>query len=562
MFDLEIWKEKLQARLPGWKAHMQAAGAHSLYGFLSALALWPLVEAAQAGQLLPVAMALGSVAGGVGGNLLAEQVLRWKDRTAENLASEAVAWTTAQAANPEVRDALDAVLLKLDVLPQAQAALAAADRAWFAQILRGEMERLGNLKRYEAILLAPGAVAQDHSVAVHQGIGVGRDLIVTIYQQAPGQPQMTEQALGPAVDRYLDWVVKNYGKLNLRGIERREEGALTLTLNDVYVSLAASVRPQRKKGRGKDMGAEEEAGEPQTLDMSQLLGLGPRLVIIGGPGSGKTTFLHVVASSLAQALRTNDAEAVERAWGLQPPLPLPIFVSLADYNHYRRKHKRSTDPHKGTLLTFLSESLIHQQAAVGLPQDFFERLLMQGQSCMALLDGLDEVANERERALARQAVEDLAHLQGIGYMLVTSRTRAYQEQSVLPETFRLAMVQPMSPEQVKALARRWCEAVYSEFEAPTEIAHLQAEIANLEALRQARGEPRLVDSPLLTTIVAIVHYNDHRLPEERAELYEKCVDVLLADRHKQRTTEAMQELVDWGGSLTENATGWPSWPSR
>jgi formylglycine-generating enzyme required for sulfatase activity len=55
---------------------------------------------------------------------------------------------------------------------------------------------------------------------------------------------------------------------------------------------------------------------------------------------------------------------------------------------------------------------------------------------------------------------------------------------------------------------------------------------------------------LIVTIIAIVHYNEHRLPEQRAELYEKCVDVLLAEKHHQ-ATEANYELADWGGTLAE-----------
>ena len=62
--------------------------------------------------------------------------------------------------------------------------------------------------------------------------------------------------------------------------------------------------------------------------------------------------------------------------------------------------------------------------------------------------------------------------------------------------------------------------------------NLQQAITALEALRQARGEPRLVDTPLMITIVAIVHYNQRRLPDQRAELYEKCIEVLLAEGYK------------------------------
>ncbi len=232
------------------------------------------------------------------------------------------------------------------------------------------------------------------------------------------------------------------------------------------------------------------------------------------------------------------------------PLPLPIFVSLADYNRYRRRHTRASDPRKGTLLAFLSESLIRQQAILGLPADFFERMLGQGQACILLLDGLDEVASERERPLVRQAVETLAHNEGIRHILVTSRSRAYQGQSMLDPDFRMAEVQPMSPKQVNALTGRWCEAVYDELRAPDETAALQAEIGHLEGLRRARGEQPLVTSPLLVTIVAIVHHNKNRLPDQRAALYDNCVDVLLAEPNR-LSVETTQELADWGGTPTE-----------
>ena len=69
-FDLDLWKQqsadnlqRLSQRLAQFK---QQQAPHLLYGFLSTMALAPLVTAAQSGELLPVMMALGSVAGGGG----------------------------------------------------------------------------------------------------------------------------------------------------------------------------------------------------------------------------------------------------------------------------------------------------------------------------------------------------------------------------------------------------------------------------------------------------------------------------------------------------------------
>jgi len=410
-----------------------------------------------------------------------------------------------------------------------------------------------------------GGAAIGQGVTVSGGSFAGRDQITHlyhIYQNAPGQPQLDAAAFAQAVQRYLVWVESRYGHLDMRGIERRERQVLSLTIEDVYVSLQAAVRPERRAStrRGRQPQAGEMPGEEeqlQSIDMAQLLALGRRLAIIGGPGSGKTTFLKVIAASLAHALRTGESGAVARCLGLSGELPLPIFVTLSDYNRYRRANDGFTEPSQGTLTAFLSHNLIRDEAALGLPTDFFTRLLHQGQSCIVLLDGLDEVADERERALVRRAVENLAANDGIRYLLVTSRSRAYREGAVFAEAFRVAEVQPMALEQAQALAARWCWAAYDETLAAREAESLQAAIAGLEQMRKARNEPGLVDSPLMVTIVAIVHYNQRRLPDERAELYDRCVEVLLAESYKPESP-AMFALMDWGGSQKEkrNLLAW------
>ena len=45
----------------------------------------------------------------------------------------------------------------------------------------------------------------------------------------------------------------------------------------------------------------------------------------------------------------------------------------------------------------------------------------------------------------------------------------------------------------------------------------------------------LAVNPLLLTVIAIVHWNRKRLPEQRVDLYDECVDVLLG-QHKETET--------------------------
>jgi hypothetical protein len=170
-FTLETWKDQAGeqlGRLGGWMEQFkQGYAPYLLYGTLCSLSLWPLVEAARQGQALEVTLALGGVAAGVGGNLLAEQVQRWKDQADEQQVTE---WVIEQVpANPELRESLDAMLETLDAIPRAQTGLEESDRDWFAETMVEELSRLGNLGRFQATLVGSGAIAQGRGKAVGQG---------------------------------------------------------------------------------------------------------------------------------------------------------------------------------------------------------------------------------------------------------------------------------------------------------------------------------------------------------------------------------------------------------
>jgi len=76
----ETWRAKVTERLWEWRLRVEQTRPATVYSALSAAVLWPLVQAAQSTGMLPVALALGNVVAGVGGNLIAEQIQRWHDQ--------------------------------------------------------------------------------------------------------------------------------------------------------------------------------------------------------------------------------------------------------------------------------------------------------------------------------------------------------------------------------------------------------------------------------------------------------------------------------------------------
>src|SRR5690606_1526454 len=169
----------------------------------------------------------------------------------------------------------------------------------------------------------------------------------------------------------------------------------------------------------------------KKITLNEILSFGNRLIITGGPGSGKTTVLLHLAWALAASLRSS-LKIAQQKLGLKGSLPLPIYVPLTRYADYLRKLPVSANAEQSSLKTYISEYLNERGASLEmLSPGFLKALLQDGKSVLLLLDGLDEVPNEDERILIRSRIEDLVSGRKNLRVAVTSRSAAYKGQAVL-----------------------------------------------------------------------------------------------------------------------------------
>jgi hypothetical protein len=326
------------------------------------------------------------------------------------------------------------------------------------------------------------ARASTGDVTAQRDIHVGRDLItgtqinhiVHVYKAGGGV--WGEADYRAALDRYLAWLSVTVGRVVLRGIKSSGQQAIDLALDEIYVPLAAEALPEARETLKHDLGRSTRGGRRRTavveaellpeqapavrIAMHDLLNQANHLAVIGAPGCGKTTVLQHIAWTLAEALRSNHPDLAAERLGLAGELPLPIFVPLSLYAAHRLRFADHADPRQRQLATFINDYLLERQAGLALPDDFFATLLNQGRHVMLLLDGLDEVPNEDERALVSQSVNDLTSGRPHVRLVVTSRTQAYQGRAVLGRDFRVVRVLPLEPEQVADLIRRAYRAIY------------------------------------------------------------------------------------------------------
>ncbi|MCP4118424.1 MAG: SUMF1/EgtB/PvdO family nonheme iron enzyme [Desulfobacteraceae bacterium] len=294
-----------------------------------------------------------------------------------------------------------------------------------------------------------------------------------------------------------------------------------IDIDDIYVPLRAMV-DLRGVDEGKFYNAAHAekhlGGGERNLEISladafkQSEQRGKKgLVILGDPGSGKTTHLKRI---LLYCLRKSPEEL-----GL-PAGMLPVFLPL--------RSLKSLD--KG-LDAFIQDQLANPH--LNTRKGFGKRLLKRG-NLLFLLDGLDEVADIKQRELVSNWIKDALLAHPSCRFVVTCRFAGYGDSVKMNEHFLEMHVKPMSTGQAEEFVRKWYGIVEKglamDLDQAGSIADEKAGKL-IERLRQpdfrARRVFELIRNPLLLTNICLVHYRRNSLPKKRALLYKECIDVLL-----------------------------------
>jgi hypothetical protein len=224
------------------------------------------------------------------------------------------------------------------------------------------------------------------------------------------------------------------------------------------------------------------------------------LVILGDPGSGKSSLVQYIALQWA-------ATAIEDS----SSLPLPLLIELRRYAQSRDKQKCQN------FVEFCQQS---DDFIYRLHPRQLEKRLRTGR-VFVLFDGLDEVfeASKREEVITQiiRFTQDYPQVR----VLVTSRVIGYQPQRLRDAKFRHLMLQDLDLKQIQEFLIRWHELAFGAGEErKKKQERLQQAIEESPAIRQLAG------NPLLLTMMAILNRNQE-LPRNRAELYNQASKVLL-----------------------------------
>ncbi|MCB1849722.1 MAG: SUMF1/EgtB/PvdO family nonheme iron enzyme [Gammaproteobacteria bacterium] len=353
---------------------------------------------------------------------------------------------------------------------------------------------------------------------------------------------------------YLRRVIKDCAGLEwLSLMHLQDENSQGLELDAVYTALLTNtVDSLGRVQPGKS--------EQPPLSALEVLNRERYLVLTGDPGSGKSAFVNYLCLCLAgeslgserlnlQALTaplpddegepqteaTASGDEAER-WELRQHWDhgalIPVRIILRDFSassHFPAENERATASH---LLDFLRTTL--NNAACEEYWDGLKARLRDGKA-LVMFDGLDEVAQAGERRTRLLAcIEDFARSHAENRLLVTCRPYAYHGSAKSGghskwrlERFAVSHLAPFGRGQMICFIRRWYASLTSQ-SVRTRGEKLQKAVLSRTPLRD------LAKRPLLLSLIAYLHAYRHELPERRADLYEKLLELLLDKWEKAR----------------------------
>jgi formylglycine-generating enzyme required for sulfatase activity len=320
-------------------------------------------------------------------------------------------------------------------------------------------------------------------------------------------------------ETYLKALEDDTRQIRIKGLKTKRAEPYFFGIDEIYIpltTLAAHEMPRKD--------AVQEVDQQRRIVLQHALSH-RKVVIVGNPGSGKSTFLRRVAFELCRNLRGT------LPLGTAPFLApddkrFPILIRGADLAKLLAADPSPKPPDAPDWIPyFLAKQ--SEEYKWRASEDFFQHKLHEG-ACLVLLDGLDEAPERRVRERIARLFERATQAFPKCDFLVSTRPQTNEGDSVLAD-FHQVRIGDLEPAEIATFFDHFARALaLNDVESKKFKEGLELALASRPEIRE------MAANPVMLTALAVLQHNDQRLPEYRVELYGSILGWLGAAReHKE-----------------------------
>ncbi|MFC9767713.1 NACHT domain-containing protein [Rhodococcus jostii] len=241
-----------------------------------------------------------------------------------------------------------------------------------------------------------------------------------------------------------------------------------------------------------------------------------RMVLMGDPGAGKTTFVQYFKKSISSSAASVPA------------------VEIVCRHYVKSAWDKSLIQH--------AVDVINTEHAIQITSVEFESMLLLGRVCL-VFDGLDEITERTRRVNMISRIESIASQYPACSILVTTRLLGYDRAQLPRPLFTHVRLDQFDEEQFYEYCRRW-------FESRQRPDLIESFVHDSDTVRDLKF------NPLMLSLLCALYREHGAIPTDRRGVYAQCADLLFRRWDSHRQIEHLGAMPKFAERLMQEIARW------